>query len=86
METARHFEGRGYGLMTSPTLSPGQTTTANVELAQDADNAVEASICIRVFDADDRLMTLRNPATTVDPGARAELTWAILELGGYPFR
>ena len=84
LETARHFEGRGYGLMTSPTLSPGQTATANVQLAQAADDAVEASICIRVFDADDKLMTLRNPATTVDPGAPAELTWTIPELGGYP--
>ena len=84
LETARHFEGRGYGLMTSPTLSPGQTVTANVELAKNVDDAAEVSICIRVFDADDKLMTLRNPPTTLDPGGRAELSWTIPDLGGYP--
>ncbi|MCY3837417.1 MAG: ADP-ribosylglycohydrolase family protein, partial [Gammaproteobacteria bacterium] len=76
--------GRGYGLMTSPTLSPGQTVAANVELAKNVDEAAEVSICIRVFDADDKLMTLRNTPTTLDPGARAELTWTIPDLGGYP--
>ena len=84
LETARHFEGRGYGLMTSPTLSPGQTVTANVELAKNVDDAAEVSICIRVFDADDKLMTLRNTPTTLDPGNRAELSWTIPDLGGYP--
>ena len=84
LETARHFEGRGYGLMTSPTLSPGQTVTANVELAKNVDAAAEVSICIQVFDADDKLMTLRNPPTTLDPGSRAELSWTIPDLGGYP--
>ena len=84
LETARHFEGRGYGLMTSPTLSPGQTVTANVELAKNVDDAAEVSICIRVFDADDKLMTLRNSPTTLDPGSRAELSWTIPDLGGYP--
>ena len=84
LETARHFEGRGYGLMTSPTLSPGQTVTANVELAKNVDDAAEVSICIRVFDADDKLMTLRNTPTTLDPGSRAELSWTIPDLGGYP--
>ena len=84
LETARHFEGRGYGLMTSPTLSPGQTVTANVELAKNVDDAAEVSICIRVFDADDKLMTLRNPPITLDPGASAELSWTIPDLGGYP--
>ena len=84
LETARYFEGRGYGLMTSPTLSPGQTVTANVELAKNVDDAAEVSICIRVFDADDKLMTLRNPPTTLDPGARAELSWTVPDLGGYP--
>ena len=84
LETARHFEGRGYGLMTSPTLSPGQTVAAKVELAKNVDDAAEVSICIRVFDADDKLMTLRNPPTTLDPGSRAELSWTIPDLGGYP--
>ena len=85
LETARHFEGRGYGLMTSPSLSPGQTVTANVELAKNVDDAAQVSICIRVFDADDKLMTLRDTPTTSGSRVPApNLTWAIPDLGGYP--
>ena len=73
IETAKYFERRGYGLMTSPMLSPGQTVTAAVELAQNADEAVDVAICIRVYDAEDKLLTLRNPATTLEPGASAAL-------------
>ena len=84
IETAKYFERRGYGLMTSPMLSPGQTVTAAVELAQNADEAADVAICIRVYDAEDKLLTLRNPATTLEPGASAALEWTIPDLGGYP--
>ena len=84
LATAKYFERRGYGLMTSPALSPGQTIEAQLELAKSADEAVEAAICIRVFDADDQLVTLRNPAVSIAPGDRATLTWTAPDLGGFP--
>ena len=84
LDTAKYFERRGYGLMTSPALSPGQTVEAAVELAKGTDEAVEAAICIRVFNAEDQLITLRNPATAIEPGDRAMLTWTMPDVGGYP--
>ena len=85
LATAQYFERKGYGLMASPSLSPGQTITAVVELAKTADEAADVSICIRAFGADDQLMTLRNPARTVAPGDREILTWQAPNVGGYPF-
>ena len=84
LDTARYFERRGYGLMASPALSPGQTVVAAVELAKDADEAVEVSICIRVFNPDDQLQTLRNAAVQLEAGARQTLSWTVPDLGGYP--
>lgn len=84
LDTAKYFERRGYGLMTSPMLSPGQHLSAAVELARNADDGVTASLCIRAFDADDKLLTLRNPAIALEPGQRETLTWTVPDLGGYP--
>ena len=84
LDTAKYFERRGYGLMTSPSLSPGQTVRAAVELAKNVDEAVDAAICLHVFDAEDKLVTLRNAATSVGPGDRETLSWTVPDLGGYP--
>ena len=84
LDTARYFERRGYGLMTSPALSPGQTVSAAVELDKQADEPIEAAICIRVFNQDDKLQTLRDASVQVEPGARATLQWTVPDLGGYP--
>jgi hypothetical protein len=84
VETAQYFERRGYGLMTSPALSPGQTVTATTELAKTAGDAVAAAICIRVYDADDKLLTLRDKSTSVEPGESVDLQWTVPDLGGYP--
>jgi len=84
LDTARYFERRGYGLMASPALSPGQTVVAAVELAKDADEPVEVSVCIRVFNPDDQLQTLRNGAVQLEAGARETLSWTVPDLGGHP--
>ena len=84
LDTAKYFERRGYGLMTSPALSPGQAITATVELAKTADEAADVAICIRVFNAEDQLVTLRNTATAIAPGEQQALTWTAPDVGGYP--
>ena len=84
LDTAKYFERRGYGLMTSPALSPGQIITATVELAKTADEAADVAICIRVFNAEDQLVTLRNTAAAIAPGEQQALTWTAPDVGGYP--
>ena len=83
-ETARYFERRGYGLMASPTLNPGQTVQASVALRADAEDTVRTALCIRVYDDADELVTLRGPTTDLEPGASAELAWRVPDTGGHP--
>ncbi len=58
---------KGYELQASPTLYPGQTVRAEVEGAP-------ARLLIRVYDADDELVTVRGPG----------LEWRIPDTGGQP--
>ena len=83
-DTARYFERRGYGLMASPTLNPGQTVEASVALRADAEDTVRTALCIRVYDGADELVTLRGPTTDLEPGASAELAWRVPNTGGHP--
>ena len=83
-DTARYFERRGYGLMASPTLNPGQTVEASVALRADAEDTVRTALCIRVYDDADELVTLRGPTTDLEPGASAELAWRVPDTGGHP--
>jgi hypothetical protein len=76
----------GYGLMASPTLYPGQTVRAVVEVPPEAAPAV-ARLLIEAADAGDRADELRRrtgPATTVTPGTSVELSWTVPDLGGQP--
>ena len=83
LDTARYFEGRGYALMASPMLSPGQTVTAELELGR-AEEAVDVALCVRAFDGEDKLVTLRAPSETLQPGQRSELSWQVPALDGHP--
>ena len=76
----------GYGLMASPTLYPGQTVRAVVEVPAPAQPVV-ARLLIEAADAGDRgdeLQRLTGPATVVVPGTRAELSWTVPDLDGQP--
>ncbi len=84
VETAKYFEGRGYALMSSPMVTSGQTVTAKVALAHNTSDLVEVAICIRVFNGEDQLVTLRDSATALSPGETAELEWTIPDVDGYP--
>ena len=83
-ETARYFEQRGYGLMASPILNPGQTISSDVLLAKDVEQAIEVALCIHVFDPEDRTVTVRDRSVSIEPGERKTLTWQIPSLDGYP--
>ena len=75
----------GYGLMASPTLYPGQTVRAVVEVPADAGSVV-ARLLIMASDAgdDDRLQRVTGPATALPPGTHTELAWTVPDLGGQP--
>jgi len=84
-EVADYFEQRGYALLASPSLYPGQTVSA--ELEADAGNgcAVEASLFLRRYSAqDDRPTLVAGPSCTLEPGARHTFTWPLDGPGNEP--
>ena len=83
-ETAKYFEQRGYGLMASPALNSGQDVSATVTLSKDIEDAADVAICIRVFDANNDIVTLRDAASSVEPGETKTLDWRVPDVDGYP--
>lgn len=75
---------RGYTLIASPTLYPGQTVRASV--AADETNAapVTVQLILRHYDGEDRLVPAWGPEADIAPGDRCELTWRIPTLDGQP--
>jgi ADP-ribosylglycohydrolase len=84
LEVKDYFEKRGYALLASPTLYPGQTVQAGV--AADGNNLQPATcnLYIRSYGAGDRLIITRGPQVTLTPGTYHEFTWQIPDTGGEP--
>jgi hypothetical protein len=78
----------GYGLISSPTLYPGQTVRA--ELIADANNArpVRANLYVRVYGAKDQseiiACPVHEPPQEIAPGDDATLEWVVPDTGGRP--
>ena len=84
LETAKYFEGRGYGLMTSPKLNSGQTVSATVGLDSSANSSVDIGLCVHVFDKEDKPQLLSGPTTTFEPSQVSNIEWQIPSTDGYP--
>ena len=67
LETSQYFEGRGYGLMTSPMLNPGQTVTCEVDASGDNSSPVEVALSFGVFDEQDEVVYHRQQEKTLGP-------------------
>ena len=74
----------GYTLVASPTLYPGQLVRARVTAAQDNAALVAASVLLRAYGPEDHLQSRTSPAVLLAPGASAEVTWRVPDLGGAP--
>ena len=84
-EVADYFEQRGYALLASPSLYPGQTVTAELEADAGNGRAVEASLFLRRYSTqDDRLTLVHGPWCIFEPGARHTFTWTLDGLGNEP--
>ena len=84
-EIAAYFEQRGYGLMASPSLYPGQKVTAALETDADNDSTVEVSLFLRRYNSqDDQLTLVAGPRQTLEPGARHTFSWTFEGAGNEP--
>ncbi len=84
-EVAAYFEQRGYSLLASPTLYPGQTVSAELEMDAGSERAVDVNLYLRRYSAqDDQLRLVDGPAHTVEPGARHAFKWTLDGAGNEP--
>jgi ADP-ribosylglycohydrolase len=84
-EVAAYFEKRGYPLLASPALQPGQTVRA--ALWADAGNTqpVTAALQLHVYAGpEDEIKAVDGPAVELAPGDYRELAWRIPDLQGQP--
>ena len=83
-EIEDYFDKRGYRLLASPTLYPGQVVRAR--LVADGGNATAVSLRLyaRHYDENDDLALIGSEAVELAPGAAAQLSWRIPPTGSQP--
>jgi hypothetical protein len=78
---ARYFSQRGYALLASPMLYPGQTVRAAVTAAASNGLPVLANLYLQVYGENDALTLVRGPEVTLAPGVRHEFEWTLPDSG-----
>lgn len=73
-----------YRLISVPALYPTQQVEATVEADPANHQPVDVRLFIRHCNAADALTHLPGPITTLEPGARRDLSWIVPETGGQP--
>jgi len=83
-EVAATFDRRGYRLLASPSLYPGQTLRARLSASEHNHTPVQACLYIKHYDEQDKLATILGQGVTLEPGGEATLTWRAPHTGSYP--
>ena len=83
-ETANYFGGRGYGLMTSPNLNPGQHVSVDV-FASDANSSpVRVKPVVGIYNEDNEILHYGPESTQFKPGDRQMLKFTVPDVNGMP--
>ena len=83
-DVSDYFDKRGYRLLASPTLYPGQTISARVLAAGDNSSPVEVALYIQHYDQNDDLRLMVGDSAMLSAGDSAQLNWQVPDLEGYP--
>ena len=83
-DLARYFEKRGYKLLASPTLYPGQEVQAHLIADSANTQPVQAQLYVRVYGEGDELADTTGPSATLGPGEATLLTWTVPNTGSAP--
>jgi ADP-ribosylglycohydrolase len=83
-EIATYFDQRGYRLLASPSLYPGQTVRARLSADVNNTEAVTVRLYAQQYNEDDALSIIGGAGQRVAPGASLDLTWTVPDTGAYP--
>ncbi len=84
-ETAQYFEQRGYALLASPSIYPGQTVSAALEAGAGNERAVNVNLYLRRYNSQDDQLTLEaGPCHSLEPGERHTFNWTMDGSGNEP--
>ncbi|NLE43185.1 MAG: ADP-ribosylglycohydrolase family protein [Chloroflexi bacterium] len=84
LDVATYFETRGYALLASPSLYPGQTIQAALEADAANIRVVTSRLYVSVYGDDDQLIKLYSPAIDLAPGDSQEFAWRVPETHSAP--
>lgn len=74
---------KGYGLIASPTLYPGQTLRARLEVGEIV-GEISARLFIRAYGANDQLEIIRGPRVALEPDTSETLYWTLPDTDDKP--
>ncbi len=83
-DTYEYFAHRGYGLLASPILYPGQTLRARLEACPHNQAELMANLFVKVYGKDDELEILRSDVKAMAPGSAHTFSWRLPDTGGNP--
>ena len=83
-DISSYFDKRGYRLLASPKLYPGQTIKARVVAEGDNASAVNVAVYIKHYDEEDNLNQRSGDEATLSAGESAMLEWQVPDLEGWP--
>ena len=83
-DVARYFERRGYRLLASPTIYPGQSIRARVVASAENDRPLQVSLYIKHYNASDELTAVHGDSVSVAPGQDAVIAWRVPDTHCYP--
>ena len=83
-EIADYFDERGYRLLASPTLYPGQVVRARLVAAATNAETVTLRLYARHYNENDALEIIGGEPVQAAPGAEIMLSWRVPETGNQP--
>jgi hypothetical protein len=83
-ELARYFDQRGYSLIASPTVYPGQAMRARIVACENNPDPVYVGLHAKCYNASDDLTVLQGDLVRLAPGDSTTMSWRVPDTNGYP--
>ena len=84
LEVGEYFEQRGYQLLASPTLYPGQKIQAGISVDEGNAGPIQGRLYIRYYGPDDERIMAHGPQVELTPGTYHEFDWQLEANDNHP--